>query len=551
MSSTSLLFHRILNLSLPPLSITPRLYTPLVAAAVVLAGLAIALWPLRAVILLVAGTIFLTLVLIRPILNLYALILVIPFSSLAAISAGDFKVGLMELILAVGLAAWLLQILAGPTLSGRPFKIKTGPLAGPFLLFLGGVSLSWLETRSFGASLIETAKWVEMLLVYLFVINLLTARHLGWVVLAFILTGLAQALLGLYQFIFKVGPEGFLLFEGRFLRAYGAFAQPNPYGGYLGLLLPLILAITLWAFTSRPGSFNPTPLEIRLDPSRMLGDKVFVLLTRLARTLILSLPLGLLLAALYASQSRGAWLGFAAAGLVIFLVRSKQSALLLTALALVVALAGLVSAFDFQPSAGGMPAADSAYSVIIQRLADAIAVLRVTDVANTPVTDANFANLERLAHWQAASAMWRDNPWLGAGFGNYAVVYPAYAIGRWLDPLGHAHNYLLNLGAETGLIGIIAYLIFWFSVFGVLWRAIRHSDGLERAIAVGGMGIMVHLHIHNLVDNLYVQGMYLHIAIVLGLISIIHQPNSHRSIPEEMRNDLVIYNRKHYQLISE
>jgi len=529
MSLNSPAFHRILNLSLPPLPISSRLYRPMLAAAVVLLGLAIALWPLQAVILLVAGTIFLTSVLVKPILNLYALIFVIPLSSLVAISVGDFKVGLMELILAVGLAAWLLQILASPTLFGRPLKIQTGPLAGPFLLFLGGVSLSWLATHSFGASLIETAKWVEMLLLYLFVINLLTLRQLGWVILAFILSGLAQALLGLYQFIFKVGPDGFLLFEGRFLRAYGAFAQPNPYGGYLGLLLPLVLAVTLWAFTSRPGSLNPTPLEIRLDPSRLLGDKVFVLLTRLARTFILGLPLGLLLAALYASQSRGAWLGFAAAALAIFLVRSKQSALLLTALALVVALAGLISAFDFQSSAGGIPAADSAYSVIVQRLADAIDVLRVTDVANTPVTDANFANLERLAHWQAARAMWRDNLWLGVGFGNYAVVYPAYAVGRWLDPLGHAHNYLLNLGAETGLTGIMAYLIFWIFVFGVLWKAIRHSDGLERAVSVGGMGILVHLHIHNLVDNLYVQGMYLHIAIVLGLISIIYQQNNLRS----------------------
>jgi O-antigen ligase len=270
---------------------------------------------------------------------------------------------------------------------------------------------------------------------------------------------------------------------------------------------------------------------MRFAPSRLLGDKVFVLLTRLARTLILGLPLGLLLAALYASQSRGAWLGFAAAALVVFLARSKQSALLLMALALVIALVSLISSFNFRPAAGGMPATGSAYSVIIQRLADAIAVLGVTDVANTPVTDANFANLERLAHWQAARAMWRDNPWLGIGFGNYAVAYPAYAVGRWLDPLGHAHNYLLNIGAETGLVGITAYLIFWISVFGVLWRAIRHSDGLEHAAAIGGLGIMVHLHIHNLVDNLYVQGMYLHIAIVLGLISIIYHHNNKKIYP--------------------
>ena len=121
--------------------------------------------------------------------------------------------------------------------------------------------------------------------------------------------------------------------------------------------------------------------------------------------------------------------------------------------------------------------------------------------------------------------MWRDNLWLGVGFGNYGLVYPAYAAGRWLDPLGHAHNYLLNLGAEAGLVGIVGYLIFWIAVFGLLWQAVLRNQSFQRAVVVGAVGIMVHLHIHNLFDNLYVQGMYLHIAVILGLASIIYQKN--------------------------
>ncbi|HEX9923467.1 MAG TPA: O-antigen ligase family protein, partial [Anaerolineae bacterium] len=128
-----------------------------------------------------------------------------------------------------------------------------------------------------------------------------------------------------------------------------------------------------------------------------------------------------------------------------------------------------------------------------------------------------------------AREMWRDNPWFGVGFGNYAVVYPAYAVGRWLDPLGHAHNYLLNIGAETGLLGITAYLIFWIFTFVVLFLGVRRNRGFYRAVAAGGLGIMVHLHVHNLFDNLYVQGMYLHVAIMLALVSIIF--NQHHLSP--------------------
>jgi O-antigen ligase len=165
---------------------------------------------------------------------------------------------------------------------------------------------------------------------------------------------------------------------------------------------------------------------------------------------------------------------------------------------------------------------NTAYGVILQRFVDALDIVNITDISTLEVTDANFATVERLAHWQAAREMWRDNLWLGVGFGNYAVVYPAYAVGRWLDPLGHAHNYLLNLGAETGLVGIIGYLIFWISAFGVSWLAVRRSEGFYRAVAAGGLGILVHLQIHNLFDNLYVQGMYLTIAIILALNSIIY-----------------------------
>jgi hypothetical protein len=61
---------------------------------------------------------------------------------------------------------------------------------------------------------------------------------------------------------------------------------------------------------------------------------------------------------------------------------------------------------------------------------------------------------------------------------------------------------------------------------------VRRSSGFNLAVAAGGIGIMTHLHIHNLVDNLYVQGMYLHIAIILAIISIIYftqQQNSNVS----------------------
>ena len=97
------------------------------------------------------------------------------------------------------------------------------------------------------------------------------------------------------------------------------------------------------------------------------------------------------------------------------------------------------------------------------------------DVRGVDINDTNYAVLERLAHWQAAADMARDDLWTGVGFGNYAAAYPRYALINWPDALGHAHNYYLNLLAEVGLPGLLAYLIFWLAV---VWQTIRAARRL-------------------------------------------------------------------------
>ena len=46
----------------------------------------------------------------------------------------------------------------------------------------------------------------------------------------------------------------------------------------------------------------------------------------------------------------------------------------------------------------------------------------------------------------------------------------------------------------------------------------RQPFSYAKTIAVGVLGVIVYLTVHSLVDNLYVQGIYLHIAILLGLL---------------------------------
>ena len=115
-------------------------------------------------------------------------------------------------------------------------------------------------------------------------------------------------------------------------------------------------------------------------------------------------------------------------------------------------------------------------------------------------------------------------PWLGVGPGNYAQIYPQVRLPQWEDALGHAHNIYLNVAAETGLIGLVAYLALIVTALAFVWQQLRAAGRItatysrwRAALMVGILGILVHLCLHNVVDNLFVQGMVLQVGLWLAL----------------------------------
>ncbi len=226
-----------------------------------------------------------------------------------------------------------------------------------------------------------------------------------------------------------------------------------------------------------------------------------------------------MLAALGASWSRGGWLGFGAALVVMAFAlprKARWGALLVAAL--VIGGIGLYAT-------GVLPASVTA------RLTDFVQDIRtgelnpLEDVRGVPINDANYAVVERLAHWQAALQMFRYNLWTGVGLGCYEPAYVdkrhpfRYALINWPIALGHAHNYYLNLAAETGLIGLTVYLILWGVIFWQTWRVTRRAGGLRRWIAIGLLGAWTQLSVHHLLDNLYVNNVHLHIGVLLGVLT--------------------------------
>ena len=516
-----------------------RARTPLVGALVlVLIAAAITLLPTSTAVFVIGGA-FLSLALLRwRELAVYLLIFAIPFGSLVPIPVAGANVTAADGLLLLALALWLAR-----QISQRNISVRPAPLLIPFAIFLFAAGLSLTVALSLQASAKEMIKWIEMAATYWLIVQDFGPVQVERVLAAIFLAGLAEAALGFYQSLLGVGPEGFLLFAGSNLRAFGTFDQPNPYAGYLGLIIPLAFGVALGllgpvshivgprverhdsadvATQPRQGlgtsvqDYNSIVAEALLPHREGLRDDVGagVVLPhrrgiRYALFLLAVVTLGATIMALFYSLSRGAWIGVATALVVTTIIRSKRAAVLAAAAALLLAFLVLLGQFNLIPD------------VVSERFSGVSDYFGFVDVRGVAVNDANFAIVERMAHWQAAWGMFDDHPLLGIGIGNYAAVYPAYALPHWDDPLGHAHNYYLNVLAESGIVGLGAYLVLWGAIFWTAWRAVRSTHGLAQGIAAGAFGVLVALSIHNLFDDLFVHSMQMQVGITLGLLQVV------------------------------
>jgi O-antigen ligase len=455
--------------------------------AVGIGGLVALLPPLQAAALLVAAVVV-PLALARPLLALCLAIATIPLSSEWTLGLGGLNLTLMEPAVALAALSWLLAGARERYLRIWPSGLLVAQLA-VFVLFV----VSALGAEAPGPSLKDTLKWLE--LVVIFVLTVDQARRASrarWLLLAIVGTASLEASYGLLQFVTRRGPDFFAI--GPFMRAYGHFSQPNPFAGYLATALPLAWALALWSRDEPDGS-------VRLSAFR--PERLSATVTAWARPAAVLLTAGVL-----ASLSRGAWMGIALAAAVMLAAGSPRSRRWLMALAAALLLLALLG------TAGLLP------SLVTERLGVVAEFLGPFDVRTVDVTAENWSVVERMAHWQAAWKMFLDHPWVGIGPGNYATVYDRYYLPGWLEPLGHAHNYYLNLAAETGIIGLAGYLVVLVLAFRAAVLGLRGPNPFWRAVALGVLGSLVAIALHSGFDNLFVHGVSVQIGALIGLAAL-------------------------------
>jgi O-antigen ligase len=494
----------------------------LILAAVI--GFSVARMPmLWATFSLVSATVFL-LVLVQPLVGIALALLAGPFGALENVLLGGSPLDSGQLLLLLTVAAWL-----GTSLRRRRIVLRHFYLSVPLLIFLLAAAVSLLNAPSLAVGLKELLKWIEIYLIAAMVVDLVGQSGRGkgsgqsllglppiveLILLMLLVAGLSQALVGIWQFGLRgTGPEHFAILD-RFYRAYGTFEQPNPFGGFMNLTALLAVGVLIGLASSIwTGLGGKAKEDGNATPSRSTRFLPASSASNLVKSLLIAFSaLGTILALVF-SWSRGAWLGMASGLVVLFLLWPKnwrQMLLLLTVVAVLVgSLLFIGNQLDIIPDG------------LLRRLGDFGQDLRFGDVRGVDINDSNYAVLERLAHWQAALNMAQNNFWLGVGFGNYEAAYAEYALINWPDALGHAHNYYLNILAEAGIVGLSAYLLFWLGVFWQTLRLVKRLDWPVRGIALGLLAAWVSLSVHHFVDKLYVNNIYIHLGVMLGLLQVL------------------------------
>ena len=441
-------------------------------------------WPVGMV--LASGVVFVLAVVRWPVLLPLGLILSVPLQDVVRFSFGGIAITTTQAFI-------LLAILLGPLIVLRQPTRLFYPgiaVATTALIAIQVLSLGIAQNTLYAVATIY--RWTAALLAFLLIIHLVESRRSVVVLgVGLVIAALGEVAFGTLQSALGLAPPSFAI-SGGWYRAYGSFGQPNPFAGYLEMVGLWLAALALWSARLaqrlwgryrrvRWGGF------LRSRSTRRAAIGATVLASVLVAGALASLS-GIVL-----SFSRGAWLG-TSAGLVTFVLlaprRLRRSALVIGAIVLAVLAIGGWSE---------LPAA------VRERVTQLVNYGRPFDVRDVQLTDANWAIVERMAHWQAAWAMFLDSPLTGVGAGNFSARFPDYSphpVFRLAR--GHAHNYYLHILAELGIPGLLAYLAVFALAIALavrVWRT-RHNE-FDRALAGGALAVTTAIMVHNLVENLH------------------------------------------------
>jgi len=344
-------------------------------------------------------------------------------------------------------------------------------------------------TRFWSADLPSTNRESLLLCGYLsafFVVRSQLARAAGWVLGLtaswFVYTATFTAAWGLFAFLWRLGPYATML--DNVFRAGSTFEYSNALSCFSLMALPVTVALQrqsrerdrpllaaaacLQAAAAlisyaRFGLVALVALTIYLVLSGWRGG--FVLSTIFE--LIASVPIAII--ATTTSESRNPLIGLTVATVIligVYVVEYFMEKYEFRRVFVVVA--GLAIACGLGVTAIMASRSDRMRVVLATRFQDGFRWSRLLP--------------HRLDTWQGSIDSFRVRPVTGSGLGSFPLVYSQHTIAVYTK---YAHNLVLQMAVDTGIIGAGLVLVFLVYITGLsLWRLFTGSKPLVRAFAV-------------------------------------------------------------------
>lgn len=292
--------------------------------------------------------------------------------------------------------------------------------------FLGG---AFSVTPS--SSLPPACVFVCFIASYFLIVNLIKTKELVKKLLfSSVFSFLICSLYGVYQNFFAT-PDTTWTDEDMFsdieTRVVSTFENPNVFGEYLIMLIPVAFALFIIAksFTQRTFTFASLCASV--------------------------------LALVY-TWSRGAWLGFIAAMLVLLVIINRKA----------------LGAYVF-----GILAVPLAIPVLPSSVIE-----RFSSIGN--MTDSSTSY--RVFIWEAATNMINDYFVSGIGIGvdAFQTVYSEYALAG-IETAPHSHNLYLQILLELGIFGFAVFVFAMFLFFAKVFTFLKDSDSREAKLMAGAI----------------------------------------------------------------
>lgn len=319
-------------------------------------------------------------------------------------------------------------------------SVHFGPLDIAIIFFGIFLILGGIFSASVSTSLPTVCVFICFMVSYFLVVNLVKTMDFLKKILKYLsLSLLVCAVIGIWQNFFGVANTKWTdvdMFSTIETRVISTFDNPNVFGEYLIMMLPMVMSLFLIENGFKNRSFFMTAFAS-----------------------------GAL--ALIFTWSRGAWLGFIFAMLIYLIVVNRKSIAVYF-----VGIAALPFAYPFFP--------ESIKS-------------RIESIGNMADTSTSY----RVHIWEAVWDMLHDW-WLtgiGVGVGAFEKIYPSYSLAG-IETAPHSHNLFFQIFLELGIFGFFSFILVVFFAISKCCTYLIHGTQrdvklISTAALVGVLAILL------------------------------------------------------------